>query len=222
MTPMDNETRQFGRPDDRGDRHGRGDDAADMNTRYLSPSDSSAHSQSSPRQYMPGEGDARYASQGDYPETQYGGYGGGYGGYDGYEPYEQPYQPAPTSEEKSGGINTGLVMAVLAFLLGLAAIAMFFLWRGAETRANKPEVPPATITQTETVTTTPSSLLDELFKRDREKNNDENPDGTPGEDPALPSLPEDFPTELPTDVPDEYRQDAEDLLNRIDEFLNAR
>lgn len=205
MTPMDNETRQFGR---------HGDDVSDASTRYLSPSQSSSPGsrQPGPRQYMPGEGDSRYASQTNYPETQY---GGGYSS-GGYEPYEEPYRPE-TPESANSGNNAGsIVMAVVALLLGLAAIAMFFLWRGAESRANKPEPAPVTITQTETVTTTPSSILDDLFKRDRQRGSDQ-----PGQEDSQPSLPENLPTELPEDIPEEYRQGAEDLLNQLDGFLNA-
>ena len=216
MSPMDNETRQFGR---------HGDDVSDASTRYLSPSQSSSQSassksgQSAPRQYMPGEGDSRYSSQSNYPETQYGSsYSSG-----GYEPYDEPYRPEPSDTGKSRGGAGSIVTAVLALLLGLAAIAMFFLWRGAESRANKPEPAPVTITQTETVTTTPSSILDGLFKRDG--NNDENGDaegapGEPGGDNA-PELPEGLPSELPYDIPEEYRDGAEDLLNQLDGYLNG-
>lgn len=213
MSPMDNETRQFGR---------HGDDVSDASTRYLSPSQSSSQSassqsgQSAPRQYMPGEGDSRYSSQSNYPETQYGSsYSSG-----GYEPYDEPYRPEPSDSGKSRGGSGSIVMAVLALLLGLAAIAMFFLWRGAESRANKPEPAPVTITQTETVTTTPSSILDDLFKRDgnSDENGSENENGD-GED--APGLPEDLPTELPDDIPEEYRDGAEDLLNQLDRLLNG-
>ena len=213
---MDNETRQFGR---------RGDDASDTSTRYLSPSQSSSQGsghtsgQSVPHQYMPGEGDSRYAPQSNYPETQFGGYGTG-----GYEPYEEPYRPEPAQSGKSGGGAGSIIMALLALLLGIAAIAMFFLWRGAESRANKPEPAPVTITQTETVTTTPSSLLDDLFKRDRgdDSNGGDGVDEIqpePGQ--QAPQLPENLPTELPDDIPEEYRQGAEDILNQLDGLLNG-
>lgn len=206
MTPMDNETRQFGRS-------GGGD--SDSSTRYLSPSQSSSQGsrQPAPRQYMPGEGDSRYAVQASYPETQYGSgtaYNSG-----GYEPYEEPYRPEQPQSEKNSSAGS-LVMAVLALLLGLAAIAMFFLWRGAEARANKPDPAPVTITETETVTTTPPGILDDLFKRDRQRD-----DGQPGPVESAPSLPENFPTELPDDIPEEYRQGAEDLLNQLDGIFNA-
>lgn len=214
---MDNETRQFGR---------HGDDISDASTRYLSPSQSQSPSsaggsgQSAPHQYMPGEGDSRYA-QSSYPETQYG------GSYDsgGYEPYEEPYRPEPQNSGSSRGGSGSIVLAVLAFLLGLAAIGMFFLWRGAESRANKPEPAPVTITQTETVTTTPSGILDDLLGRDRKKDDNGGESGEQGQqgggEDAPPSLPEDLPTELPDDLPDEYRQGAEDLLNQLDGILNA-
>lgn len=209
MTPMDNETRQFGR---------HGDDVSDASTRYLSPSQSQSPSQGSrqpgPRQYMPGEGDARYASQASYPETQYGG-GSGYTS-GGYEPYEEPYHPEQPAPSTNGGGSGSIVLAVVALLLGLAAIAMFFLWRGAESRANKPEPAPVTITQTETVTTTPSGILDDLFKRERQRDNQQ-----PGQEESAPALPENLPTELPEDIPEEYRRGAEDLLNQLDGFLNA-
>lgn len=208
MTPMDNETRQFGR---------HGDDVSDASTRYLSPSQSSSQGSRppGPRQYMPGEGDSRYASQASYPETQY---GGGYSS-GGYEPYEEPYRPEPSNSGSSGsgsGGSTSMVLSVLALLLGLAAIVLFFMWRGAETRANKPEPAPVTITQTETVTTTPSGILDDLFKRDRQRDG-----GQPSPGESAPALPEDLPTELPSDIPEEYRQGAEDLLNQLDGYLNA-
>lgn len=213
MSPMDNETRQFGR---------HGDDVSDASTRYLSPSQSSSQSassqsgQSAPRQYMPGEGDSRYSSQSNHPETQYGSsYSSG-----GYEPYDEPYRPEPSDTGKSRGGAGSIVTAVLALLLGLAAIAMFFLWRGAESRANKPEPAPVTITQTETVTTTPSSLLDDLFKRDRNQDQNEDGEGAPGEENA-PELPEGLPSELPDDIPEEYRDGAEDLLNQLDGYLNG-
>lgn len=214
MSPMDNETRQFGR---------HGDDVSDASTRYLSPSQSSSRSssqsassqsgQSAPRQYMPGEGDSRYSSQSNYPETQYGSsYSSG-----GYEPYDEPYRPESSGTGKSRGGASSIVMAVLALLLGLAAIAMFFLWRGAESRANKPEPAPVTITQTETVTTTPSSILDNMFRRDGDN---EGGESAPGDGNA-PELPENLPTELPDDIPEEYRDGAEDLLNQLDGLLNG-
>lgn len=215
MTPMDNETRQFGR-------HGDGD--SDASTRYLSPSQSQSQSSSQgsrqpgPRQYMPGEGDSRYASQASYPETQY---GGGYssGGYESYEPYEEPYRPEPTDSGARGGGGGGsatLVLSVLALLLGLAAMVLFFMWRGAEARANKPEPAPVTITQTETVTTTPSGILDDLFKRDRQRDS-----GQPSQGESAPALPDNLPTEIPDDIPEEYRQGAEDLLDQLEGLFNA-
>ena len=216
LSPMDNETRQFGR---------HGDDVSDASSRYLSPSQSSSQSassstgQSAPRQFMPGEGDSRYSSQSNYPETQYGSsYSSG-----GYEPYDEPYRPEPSDSGKSRGGAGSIVMAVLALLLGLAAIAMFFLWRGAESRANKPEPAPVTITQTETVTTTPSSILDDLFKRDGDNDENEGGEDAPGEpgDGNAPGLPENLPTELPDDIPEEYRDGAEDLLNQLDGLLNG-
>lgn len=204
---MDNETRQFGRS-------GGGD--SEESTRYLSTSQSSSQGsrQPAPRQYMPGEGDSRYAAPASYPETQYGSdsaYSSG-----GYEPYEEPYRPEQPQSGKNGGGAGSLVLAVLALLLGLAAIVMFFLWRGAEARANKPEPAPVTITETETVTTTPTGILDDLFNRGQQRDS-----GQPGPVETAPSLPENFPTELPDDIPEEYRQGAEDLLNQLDGIFNA-
>lgn len=221
LSPMDNETRQFGR---------HGDDVSDASSRYLSPSQSSSQSassstgQSAPRQFMPGEGDSRYSTSPSHPETKFGdSFSSG-----GLEPYDEPYRPESSDSGKSRGGAGSIVLAVLALLLGLAAIAMFFLWRGAESRANKPDPAPVTITQTETVTTTPTGLLDELFGSDGEKD-DKKEDGEGGGENSLPlpggegapSLPENLPTEIPDDIPEEYRDDAEDLLNQLDGLLNG-
>lgn len=153
-----------------------------------------------PRQYMPGEG-----------ETLYGGYS--------REPYDEPYYPersgraayeAPRpAKERSG--SAAIALTTLAILLGLASIVLFFLWRGAETRANQPPPDPVTITQTQTVTTSATGILDGLFRRGSE--------GQPQV--TIPTtLPNELPTNVPTEIPPEYRDQAEDIVSDLQRFLN--
>lgn len=219
MWPMDDQTRR---------------DGSNNETEFLGADDRTAQFQpreKGPRQYMPDE----TTYQAAYPETQYGGhtqYGGqdsydGYGGYEGYEgygdpePYEQPYRPPrdrqaysdpePYEQPQRSGRAGGVAMGIIALLLALAALVLFFLWRGAEGRANQPPPAPVTLTETETVTTTPEGLLDGLFGR--------NSDGDPQV--TIPSdLPDDLPSEVPTEIPPELQDEAEGVVSEIQGFLD--
>lgn len=196
---MDDQTRRIRR------------DASGDKTEYLGPT------QKAPRQYMPDE-----ANQTAYIGT----YSEGYG-YNDPQPYDEPYRPerydrrdqydqpvAPGQKQKGGA---AIAMALLAFLLGAAAIVLFFLWRGAEGRANQPPPAPVTLTETKTVTTSKEGFLDGLFNRD----------GDNGDEPQAPDLedlptniPRELPDSLPTSIPQEYQDQAEDLINELENLLN--
>nr|VDG62262.1 Uncharacterised protein [Streptococcus thermophilus] len=205
MWPMDDQTRRVDPSNE---------------TEFLGADDRTAQFQPNekgPRQYMPDETNYQAA----YPETQFGGHTqyGGQGGYGEPEPYEQPYRPPsdrqPYSEEydspKRSGKAGGVALGIVALLLALAAIVLFFLWRGAEGRANQPPPAPVTLTETETVTTTPEGLLDGLFGRNR--------DGDPQV--TIPTdLPEDMPTDIPTEIPPELQDEAEGVVNDLQGFLD--
>lgn len=170
---------------------------SDNSTRYIPREEPEAPRR--PRQYMPEES--------AYPQTQY----GGYSSYDEPQPWDEPYQPPQPEPQPERGGSTGLVLGILALLLALASIVLFFLWRGAEGRANQPPPAPVTLTETQTVTTTPTGLLDELFRR--------NPDGQPQV--TVPTeLPDNLPTAIPTEIPPEFQDQADDIADDLQGFID--
>ena len=197
MWRMDDHTRRIPR-DNSGDR-----------TEYLGPTTPA------PRQYMPGEEN----------QTAYIGNYDSYENYDNYsdpQPYDEPYRPesynrrdqynqpvVPEREEKNN--TSAIAWGAIAVLLCAAAVVLFFLWRGAETRANQPPPAPVTLTETETVTTSKEGFLDGLLNRDK--------DGE-GEITLPTELPTDLPTEIPTEIPEDVRNDFQSMLDELKSLID--
>lgn len=170
-----------------------------------------------PRQYMPNE-DNQTAYIGNYsPEYE--------DRYSEPQPYDEPYHPggyngqgqhdqygqqfAPDNAEKTN--NTTIVLGVIAVLVALAGVVLFFLWRGAESRANQPPPAPVTLTETETVTTGKDSFWESLF------NSEKDGDG----EVTLPTeIPKDLPTEIPTEVPEDVRDDFQSMLDDLKKIID--
>lgn len=176
MNQRDDETRFFGAPQDPG------------------PSSSSAGER--PRQYFPGEYDPNAPQQG-YQQPQQPGYG-----YQ--DPRQDPrYEPQNSDYAASGGSGGTGAATVLGILLGLAllaAIVLFFMWRGAADRANQP--PPEPVT--ETVVTTEEAVTETATVTETAE-----PDNDPGTGGGLPEGIEIPTEELPSD------SDIESFLNDL-------
>lgn len=191
--------------------------ANNTDTQFLGAADRGG---SGPRQYMPRENDTRYEPS--YTETHYGAEDG-YRGYDDYQdygpqPYDEPYRPEEPKKKRN---SSAIALTTMAVLAGLAAIVLFFLWRGAEDRANQPPPPPVTVT----VTTSEPGLLDDLFGRGGRDGEGAPqitlPSEVPSELPPLPSeLPSELPTDIPREIPPELQDEAEDIAGRLQRFID--
>jgi len=155
----------------------------DDETRYIGPTSGGSGSsgdQGRPRQYFPGEHDPNFRYDPAYDSAH-------------EQPYEEPYAPssaAPAPAKKSGGALP-MLLGILFGLTLLAAIAFFFLWRGAAAEADRE--PPAPVTVTSTVERTVTTTED------------------------APALPTEIPTEIPSDiVPSDLPEiDIEGWLNEL-------
>lgn len=185
---MDNQTRQFGVPEEEPRRQ-------------------------RPKQYFPDPAE-QARQQPEYPQQPYREQYYDYGQYD--EPrYTQPNPPGPppVPEERSNTLAT--VLGVLLAIALAAGIVLFFLWRGASAEASKPPVT-VTNTQTQTVTTTETttkrpSLFGDRDSRDTRDTGSEEP--LPTELPEAP--PVEVPDEVrdgAQDIIDELRRGTEGLL----------
>ena len=184
---MDNQTRQYGYPEpERGPERGR------------------EAKRDRPKQYFPDQ-----SRQYDYEDRRYA------------EPayrepaYEEPYyEPAPQYEpqyesqyEPQRGSNVGtILLGILAAGSFVAAVSLFFLWRGAAAEADKPPVTETvtqTTTQVETSIQTTTKFPSIFGERD-------NPTAT---------LPPDEPE--PLEPPRDIRDDARDILDQLRDSADA-
>ncbi len=179
---MDNQTRQYGYPEpERGPER---EPKRDRPKQYF-PDQSRQYEQ---RYEQPAYEDRRYAE----PAYQ--------------EPY---YEPAPQYEqyEPQRGSNVGtILLGILAAGSFVAAVSLFFLWRGAAAEANKPPVTETvtqTTTQVETSIQTTTKFPSIFGERD-------NPTAT---------LPPDEPE--PLEPPRDIRDDARDILDQLRDSADA-
>lgn len=187
---MDNQTRQFGVPEEEPRRP-------------------------RPKQYFPDPAEQARQQQPEYPQQPYRDQQ-----YYDYPQYEQPQYtqpnppgPPPAPEERSNTLAT--VLGVLLAIALAAGIVLFFLWRGVSAEASKPPVT-VTNTQTETITTTATTTKRPSLFGDRDSRDTRDADR---EEPLPTELPEAPPVEVPDevresaqDIFDELRQGAEGLL----------
>ena len=157
-----------------------------------------------PRQYFPDQSQNQYQQPAYEPQYQQ--------QYDYEPPYQEPYYEPEQKGSSAGAIALG-VIAALSFV---AAVVLFFLWRGAAAEADKPPVTQtSTVTQTTTETKTETTTKFPSIFRDRE-----NPTATL--DPLEPA-PE--PND-PSDIEREIREGARDILDQLrvgaDEYLQEQ
>lgn len=126
-----------------------------------------------------------------------------------YQPqYEQPYQEPYYEPEPKGSSAGAIALGVVAALSFLAALVLFFLWRGAAAEADKPPVTEtSTVTQTTTATTTSTTTKLPSIFGDRD-----NPTAT---------LPPDEPAPDPSDIEREIRENARDIFDQLREGADA-
>lgn len=191
MCPMDDQTRRFPR------------DNSDDRTEYL------GSTSPAPRQYMPDE---------DNQTAYIGNYSSGYEDrYSDPQPYDEPYRPAGYNGQQFAPENAGksnsaaIALGIIAVLMALAGVVLFFLWRGAESRANQPPPAPVTLTETETVTTGKDGFWESLFNSDK--------DGD-GEITVPTELPSELPTAIPTEVPEDVRDDFQSMLDDLKQIID--
>lgn len=156
-----------------------------------------------PRQYFPDQSQNQYQQPAYEPQYQ-----------QQYE-YEPPYQEPYYEPEQKGSSAGAIALGVIAALSFVAAVVLFFLWRGAAAEADKPPVTQtSTVTQTTTETKTETTTKFPSIFRDRE-----NPTATL--DPLEPA-----PAPAPGDIEREIRENARDILDQLrvgaDEFLQEQ
>lgn len=152
-----------------------------------------------PKQYFPDQS-AAYYEQG-YQQPAY--------EQPAYAPqYEQPYyEPEPEKGTSAGSMALGII-AALSFV---AAVVLFFLWRGAAEEADKPavtETKTVTQTTTEVQTKTQTTTKFPSIFRDRE-------------DPTA-TLPPEEPQPRETDIQREVRDIIDQIRGGADEFLQEQ
>lgn len=159
----------------------------DNQTRQFGAGDSGEQYPGRPQQYFPDQ-----SSQ----------YGGGYN-----EPYygEPDYGVSSYNTPQKGTNTAALALGLLAAILAVAAVVLFFLWRASAQEANKP---PVTVTETSTATTTVTTTRKTFDFGFGERDN-ANPDEEPA--PVVPT--EVLPTDVP--LPD---INFEELFNKLDEL----
>lgn len=156
-----------------------------------------------PRQYFPDQSQNQYQQPAYEPQYQ-----------QQYE-YEPPYQEPYYEPEQKGSSAGAIALGVIAALSFVAAVVLFFLWRGAAAEADKPPVTQtSTVTQTTTETKTETTTKFPSIFRDRE-----NPTAT------LAPL-EPAPAPAPGDIEREIRENARDILDQLrvgaDEYLQEQ
>ncbi len=182
---MDNQTRQFGVPEEEPRRP-------------------------RPKQYFPDAAE-QARQQPEYPQQPYRDQYQDQQYYD-YGQYEQPQYtqpnppgPPPAPEERSNTLAT--VLGVLLAIALAAGIVLFFLWRGASAEASKPPVT-VTNTQTETITTTATTTKRPSLFGDRDSRDTRDADR---EEP----VPTELPDAPPVEVPEEVRDGAQDIIDEL-------
>ncbi|WP_175935658.1 hypothetical protein [Corynebacterium sp. Marseille-P4321] len=181
---MDNETRQYGSPE-RGPRKQR------------------------PKQYFPEESYREPAYEASYRAGYEAGYEREYREPEyAYEPaYREPAYREPEYAPQPQGSNAGTIaLGVLAAGSFVAAVSLFFLWRGAAAEADKPpvvETEVITTTETETKTETTTKFPSIFGERDE-------PTATlPDDEPAPPPAPE------APEIPPEVRDEAREIIDQL-------
>lgn len=182
---MDNETRQYGYPEperERGVRPNR------------------------PKQYFPDTQQSEGSAQRRYAEPAY---------EPAYEPsyrepaYAEDYrEPAYAGEYREPrGSNAGTIaLGVLAAGSFVAAVSLFFLWRGAAAEADKPpvvETEVVTTTETETKTETTTKFPSIFGERDEPTATLPPDEPVPAPDPELP------------EVPPQVRDEAREIIDQL-------
>ncbi|WP_311357559.1 hypothetical protein [Corynebacterium riegelii] len=169
----------------------------DNQTRQFGAGDSGEQHPGRPQQYFPDQS-SQYG--GGYSEPYY-------GGPDYNQPdYNQPDYGVSSYDAPQKGTNTAaLALGLLAAILAVAAVVLFFLWRASAQEANKP---PVTVTETSTATTTVTTTRKPFDFGFGERDN-ANPDEEPA--PVVPT--EVLPTDVP--LPD---INFEELFNKLDEL----
>ena len=162
-----------------------------------------------PRQYFPDQSQNQYEQP--YQEQPY-----AQPAYEQQYQYEQPYQepyyePEPEKGSQAGAIALG-VIAALSFV---AAVVLFFLWRGAAEEANKPPVTEtSTVTQTTTQKETKTETTTKFPSIFRDRDN------------PTASLEPVEPTPDAGELEREIRDNARDILDQIrggaDEMLQEQ
>lgn len=114
---------------------------------------------------------------------------------------EQPYyEPSYQEPEQRSNIGT-ILLGILAAVSFVAAVSLFFLWRGAAAEADKPPV-----TETQTVTTTETQTTFQTTTKF--------PSIFGERDNPTAMLPPEEPMPVP-EVPREFREDARDILDQL-------
>ncbi len=154
-----------------------------------------------PRQYFPDQSQNQYQQPAYEPQYQ-----------QQYE-YEPPYQEPYYEPEQKGSSAGAIALGVIAALSFVAAVVLFFLWRGAAAEADKPPVTQtSTVTQTTTETKTETTTKFPSIFRDRE-----NPTAT-----LAPVEPAPNPSELEREIRDNARDILDQLRGGADEYLQEQ
>lgn len=154
-----------------------------------------------PRQYFPDQSQNQYQQPAYEPQYQ-----------QQYE-YEQPYQEPYYEPEQKGSSAGAIALGVIAALSFVAAVVLFFLWRGAAAEADKPPVTQtSTVTQTTTETKTETTTKFPSIFRDRE-----DPTAT-----LAPVEPAPNPSELEREIRDNARDILDQLRGGADEYLQEQ
>lgn len=203
---MDNETRQYGYPEperERGDRPNRPKQYfPDTQQRERNAQRDSQRRYAEPA-YEPAYADDYYGAEPRYADARYA------------EPRyaDAPYVESTYAEPERGSNAGAIALGVIAAISFVAAVSLFFLWRGAAAEANKPPVTETvtqTTTQVETTTKTTTKFPSIFGERD-------NPTAT---------LPPDEPAPIDPEIPREIRDDARDILDQLrqgaDQFIQEQ
>lgn len=154
-----------------------------------------------PRQYFPDQSQNQYQQPAYEPQYQ-----------QQYE-YEPPYQEPYYEPEQKGSSAGTIALGVIAALSFVAAVVLFFLWRGAAAEADKPPVTQtSTVTQTTTETKTETTTKFPSIFRDRE-----DPTAT-----LAPVEPAPNPSELEREIRDNARDILDQLRGGADEYLQEQ
>ncbi|MBA1834346.1 hypothetical protein [Corynebacterium wankanglinii] len=154
-----------------------------------------------PRQYFPDQSQNQYQQPAYEPQYQ-----------QQYE-YEPPYQEPYYEPEQKGSSAGAIALGVIAALSFVAAVVLFFLWRGAAAEADKPPVTQtSTVTQTTTETKTETTTKFPSIFRDRE-----DPTAT-----LAPVEPAPNPSELEREIRDNARDILDQLRGGADEYLQEQ